>query len=128
LEAEFALLFATHTGYDALDQRIAKTQAKKDCPLLVLKYPELHLHNNPAELGARQRVRNRDVSFGPRSPDGVRTWDTFMTLAATTNKLGISFYRFIHDRIRQANQILPLDSLVFQTPQELNLGWSWPSC
>jgi hypothetical protein len=84
LAAEFDRLFATRTGYEALDQRIAKTRAKKDSLLLVLKHPELPLHNNPAELGARQRVRKRDVSFGPRTQDGVRAWDTFMTLAATT--------------------------------------------
>jgi hypothetical protein len=33
----------------------------------VLEHPELPLHNNPAELGARQRVRKRHISFGPRS-------------------------------------------------------------
>lgn len=55
------------TGYEALDQRIAKTKAKKDNLLRVLAHPEIPLHNNPAELGARQRVRKRDISFGPRS-------------------------------------------------------------
>jgi hypothetical protein len=108
-----------------LDQRIAKTQAKKDRLLLVLKHPELPLHNNPAELGARQRVRKRDVSFGPRTQDGVRTWDTFMSLAATTKKLGVSFYQYIHDRISEANQIPRLAALVEKAAQELNLGQSW---
>ena len=127
LEAEFDLLFATCTGYDELDKRIAMTQAKKESLLLVLKYPELPLHNNPAELGARQRVRKRNVSFGPRTSDGVRAWDTFMTLAATTKKLGVSFYLYVQDRIRQTNQIPPLDSLVSQSAKALNLGWSWPN-
>ena len=58
---------------------------KKDGLLLVLQHPGLPLHNNPAELGARQRKRKRDVRFGPRTQDGVRAWDTFMTLAETTN-------------------------------------------
>jgi hypothetical protein len=53
------------TNYKKLDQRIAKTQAKKESLLLVLKYPKLPLHNNMAKLRARQRVRKRDVSFGP---------------------------------------------------------------
>ena len=35
-------------------------------------------------LGARKRVRKRDVSFGPRTEDGKQAWDIFMTLAATT--------------------------------------------
>jgi len=127
LEALFETLFATQTGYDALDKRIAKTRAKKDNLLLVLKYPELPLHNNPAELAVRQRVRKRDVSFGPRTQDGVRAWDTFMTLAATAKKLGVSFYQYIHDRISGTNQIPPLASLVEKAAEELNLGWSWSS-
>jgi hypothetical protein len=127
LEAEFDRLFATHTGYNELDQRIAKSQAKKSNLLLVLKHPELPLHNNPAELGVRQRVRKRDVSFGPRTQDGVRAWDTFATLAATTKKLGVSFYQYIFDRISEAKQIAPLAHLVENAALQLNLGWSWAS-
>jgi len=99
LEAEFDGLFSTHTGYDDLDQRIRLTRAKKTSLLLVLKYSERPLHNNAAELGVRQRVRKRDVSFGPRTPEGVCAWDTFATLAETAKKLGVSFYRYLHDRI-----------------------------
>ena len=127
LEGEFDRLFATCTGYEELNQRIAKTRAKKGSLLLVLQHPELPLHNNPAELGVRQRVRKRDVSFGPRTPEGVRAWDTFMTLAATAKKLGVSFYQYIHDRIGKTHQIPPLADLVTQAAKELNLGWSWSS-
>jgi hypothetical protein len=125
LETEFDNLFSTHTGYDDLDQRITKTRANKASLLLVLKYPELPLHNNAAELGVRQRVRKRDVSFGPRTQDGVRAWDTFATLAATAKKLGVSFFRYLHDRISAENQIPPLADLVEKRAKELNLGWSW---
>jgi hypothetical protein len=127
LETEFDQLFSIHTGYDALDQRIAKTKAKKSSLLLVLKYPELPLHNNASELGVRQRVRKRDVSFGPRTEDGVRAWDTFATLAETAKKLGVSFYHYLHDRISADNQIPPLVHLVKKRAIELNLGWSFPS-
>ena len=125
LDAEFDNLFSTQTGYAELDQRIARTLAKKTNLLLVLKYPELLLHNNPAELAARQRVRKRDVSFGPRTPEGLRAWDTFMTLAETAKKLDISLYEYIQDRIRQTNQIPPFASLIQKTAQELKLGQSW---
>jgi len=79
-------VFVPTTGYRALDDRIAKTKEKKAALLLVLAHPEIPLHNNPAELGARQRVRKRDVSFGPRTAEGSKAWDTFMTLAATTSQ------------------------------------------
>jgi len=125
LETAFDRLFSTCTGYGALDARIAKTREKKTSLLMVLKYPEISLHNNPVELEARQRVRKRDVSFGPRTPDGVRAWDTFMSLVATTRKLGVSFYAYIHDRISKSNQIPGLASLIEARARELRLGASW---
>jgi hypothetical protein len=125
LETEFDRLFSTCTGFDALDARIAKTREKKKSLLMVLKHPEIPLHNNPAELDARQRVRKRDVSFGPRTQDGVKSWDTFMSLAATARKLGISFHQYIHDRISKANQIPSLASLIEARASELALGASW---
>ena len=125
LEGEFDRLFIANTGYEELDKRIAKTKAKKESLLLVLEYPELPLHNNPAELGARQRVRKRDVSFGPRTQAGVRAWDTFATLAATSKKLGISFYQYIYDRISGTNQIPLMADLVTKAAKDLNLGWSF---
>src|SRR6266571_2655430 len=52
LDGAFDALFSTVTGYNALDERIARTRAKKSCLLMVLAHPEIPLHNNPAELGA----------------------------------------------------------------------------
>lgn len=112
LEQEFDDLFNTITGYNDLDQRIAKTKAKKDRLLMVLKYPEIPLHNNPAELGARRRVRKRDVSFGPRTQDGSAAWDTFMTLVATAKKLGVSFYAYILDRIAEIRALPSLADII----------------
>jgi hypothetical protein len=125
LRAAFDTLFATRTGYVQLDRQIAKTQAKKTALLLVLDHPELPLHNNAAELAVRQRVRKRDVSFGPRSQAGKEAWDTFMTLAETTKKLGLSFYVYLRDRILATHTIPPLAELITQSAQELNLGASW---
>ncbi len=125
LAAAFDTVFATTTGYAALDDRIAKTRANKAALLLVLTHPEIPLHNNPAELGARQRVRKRDVSFGPRTTEGAQAWDTFMSLADTTRKLGISFYHYIHDRLRGEQQIPPLADVITERAADLNLGASW---
>jgi Transposase IS66 family len=125
LDGEFEALFATITGYDALDERIAKTQAKKGCLLMVLTPPEMPLHNNPAELGARARVRKRDVSFGPRTHEGAKAWDTFMTLAETATKLGVSFYHYIHDRVSGIYQIPALADIIEERAKTLNLGASW---
>ena len=125
LSQRFDDLFATKTDYADLDDRIAKTQAKKGALLMVLKHPEIPLHNNPAELAARQRVRKRDVSFGPRTEDGKQAWDTFLTLAATAKKLGVSFYHYVYDRVSQANQIPKLADLIAERAKQLGLGASW---
>ena len=77
LRAEFDRLFGQISGYQQLDERLALTLVKKESLLMVLSHPEILLHNNPAELGARQRVRKRDVSLQARTTKGIRAWDTF---------------------------------------------------
>ncbi len=125
LSAKFDLLFTTATHYQPLDATIAKTRDKKDFLLKVLCHPEIELHNNPAELGARARVRKRDVSFGPRTLEGARAWDTFMSLAETARKLGVSFYDYVHDRILGTNLIPRLDALLTERAATLRLSPSW---
>jgi len=125
LEEKFDTLFARVSGYDALDDRIQKTRAHKDELLMVLRHPEIPLHNNAAELAARRRVRKRDVSFGPRSELGKSCWDTFMTLSATAAKLGVNFYHYLKDRLSETGEIPPLAALIHERAAQLNLGASW---
>lgn len=127
LEHRFDELFGTPTGYEALDQRIEKTREKKTNLLAVLRHPEVPLHNNAAELGARARVRKRDVSFGPRTAEGVRAWDTGMTIVETAKKLGISVYEYIKDRVSGARQMPSLAEIIREKAQHLCLGASWES-
>jgi len=125
LENEFDKLFSTVTGYDALDQRIAKTRDKKPFMLMVLDHPEIPLHNNPAELAARTRVRKRVVSFGTRTEEGTKAWDTFMSLSATAKKLSINFYSYLYDRISGTSKIPNLAHIIASRAQELHLAASW---
>lgn len=125
IDNTFDTLFSTETGYYALDQRILKTKAKKHSMLIVLDHPEIPLHNNPAELGARKRVRKRVVSFGTRTNEGTKAWDTFMTLSATAKKLGVNFYHYLYDRISKNFQMTSLADLISHQAQQLALGASW---
>lgn len=125
LEAAFDQLFATESLWVDLQTCIDRTRANKEKLLRVLVHPELPLHNNPAELTARRRVRKRDVSFGPRSPTGMRAWDTFQGLVETTQKLGIRFWAYLQDRITQAGEIPPLAELIAARAAEQPLGASW---
>lgn len=114
LRVEFDALFATRTGYDALDQRIAKSQAKRDQLLTVLSEPAVPLHNNASELGARVSARRRDVSLHSRSPRGARAMDIFTTLVQTLKKLGLSAYAYLRDRLSRALQLPPLAHSLLQ--------------
>jgi hypothetical protein len=125
LSGVFDELFSTVTGYAALDQRIAKTKADKGQLLMVLRHPEIPLHNNPAELEARGRVRKRVVSYGPRSEKGAKAWDTFQTLLGTAKKLGVNFFHYLRDRIGGAHQIPSLAEIIQQRAKDLQLGASW---
>ncbi len=114
LDTAFDTLVATPTGYAALDERMAKTAAKKQALLRVLDKPYLVLTNNPAELGARRRVRKRDVSFGARSPSGVHAWDVFHTLIGTAHLLGVNVLHYLQDRFSGAYRLPALADLIRQ--------------
>ncbi len=75
-----------------------------------------------AKLGARRRVRKRDVSFGPRTADGDRAWDTFQTLAATAQQLNVSFYHYVADRITGRHAMPALAAVIAARAPALNLG------
>src|SRR5439155_22990881 len=121
----FTRLFGTVTGYAALDDRIAKTRSKQAALLLVLEHPEIPLHNNDMELGARRRVRKRDVSFGPRTDAGARAWDTFMTIAATAQKLGVNVFHYLRDRITKNMELPSLADLIAERAKIHDLSVSW---
>jgi len=99
LSTEFDKLFSVKTGYRALDDRIAKTNDKKSELLMALKHPEIPLHNNESELGARAQVRRRDVSLHTMTEEGTKANDTFLTIVQTAKKLGVSAYDYIYDRV-----------------------------
>ncbi len=122
LSDEFDQLFATITGYQYLDERIAKTKAKKEELLPVLDHPEIPLHNNQAELGARQQKPKQNISFGPRTEEGAKIWDTGLTLVATAYKLGVNIFDYICDRVSRTNQMPSLASLIEQKTADCQLG------
>jgi hypothetical protein len=77
-----------------------------------LKYPELPLHNNNSELGARAQARYRDISFQTKNIKGTESKDTFMTIVETAKKLGVNTYNYIFDRLNDLFKMPSLASLV----------------
>jgi uncharacterized protein YoxC len=118
LRLEFDELFSTRTGYAALDDRIAKTAAKKDELLTVLLRPSVPLHNNDSELQARVSARRRDVSLHSRSIRGARAMDIFTTLVQTSKLHGVSAYAYFRDRLRQTFDLPSLAAIINSSCQE----------
>ena len=120
LSTAFDELFSTQSGYQALDDRIAKSKAKKSELLLVLKYPELPLHNNASELAARVEKRKQDVSLQTITEEGTKSKDTFLTISETAKKLGVSSYEYIYDRVSKKFKMPSLASLIEAKTSENN--------
>jgi hypothetical protein len=112
LGKDFDVLFSSTTGYEALDERIAMTLAKKKALLLALTFPFLPLHNNPAELGARVQARIRDINLQTISDNGTKTKDTFATIVQTAKKLGVNIYDYIYDRVSKTFSMPSLASMI----------------
>jgi hypothetical protein len=112
LSAEFDQLFSTRTGYNDLDETILKTKAKKDELLLVLKYPEIPLHNNAAELAARVIARKRDVSLHTITEEGTKANDTFLSIIETCKKLSVNPFHYLFDRISKKFELPSLAEII----------------
>ena len=117
LSLAFAELFSSRTGYDELDARIAKTLAKKESLLLVLLFPFLPLHNNPAELGARVQARIRDINLQTVSINGTKSKDTFATIFETARKLGVNAFHYVYDRVSKQCKMQSLADMIHIQPR-----------
>lgn len=112
LEIKFDEIFNDKTGYQALDEKLTAIAKNKIQLLMVLKYPNIPLHNNESERGARAQVRKRDVSLHTITPEGTKALDTFLSLKETTKKCGANFFEYIHDRITKKGRIQRLGMII----------------
>ena len=117
LQRDFERLFTRRTGFLDLNEALRRIHEKREDLLLVLDYPEIPLHNNLSESDIREWAKKRKISAGTRSELGRRCRDTFVSLQKTCRKLGISFWQYLLDRIRELHEILPLSTLICQTAQ-----------
>ncbi len=112
LTEQFDSLFATRTGYDALDRRIEVTREKKKALLLVLHHTFLPLHNNGSELGARVQARIRDINLQTICENGTKSKDTFATIVQTARKLGVNIYQYFYDRVSKKYEMPSLADII----------------
>jgi len=112
LAQRFDEIFTQKTTWQTLNLALQRLHANKTELLLVLERPEIPLHNNLSENDIRDYVKRRKISATTRSEAGRQARDTFLSLKKTCQKLGISFWDYLYDRISQQHHILPLPILI----------------
>lgn len=112
LDEEFDELFTTSTNYPDLNERIEKIAKKKENLLTVLKYPEVPLHNNASENGARVQKRREDISLQTKSKAGTIAKDAMMSIVETCKKLNLNPRTLIRDRIQKINKFPKLADII----------------
>ena len=112
IEQDFDRWVTTGVDYLALRAVLGQLHRAREELLLILKYPWLPLHNNFSERQIREYVKRRKISGGTRSQLGRLCRDTFASLKKTCKLHGISFARYLRDRLSGAGKIPRLPDLV----------------
>jgi transposase IS66 family protein len=112
LRERFDTIFTQHTGFQTLNLALKRIHANKQELLLVLERPDIPLHNNLSENDIRDYVKKRKISATTRSEAGRAARDTFLSLKKTCQKLGLSFWHYLQDRLTRSNHLPPLPLLI----------------
>ena len=99
LGRRFDRIVTTRTGFVSLDRLLGRLHANRQELLCVLDRPEVPLHTNQSENDIRCQVMRRRISGGTRSEAGKQAKDAFLGLMKTCQKLGISFWHYLGDRL-----------------------------
>ncbi len=118
LENQFGQLCEPVEGFAALNQVLEKFQQQKSKMLLVLDRPITSMHNNHTEGQIREYAKRRKISGSTRSEKGRRARDTFTSLKKTCQKLGVSFWDYLLDRLKGQWNIPPLTEVLHQRMQQ----------
>lgn len=114
LKVRFDRIVAIRTGYDDLDKLLLRLSRRKAELLRVLERPEIPLNTNASENDLRSLVIKRKISGGTMSRDGLVARDTLLGLMKTCQKLGLSFWHYLGDRLGIGGQHVmpPLATLI----------------
>ena len=112
LKLRFDEVFSQKTCFQTLNLALQRLHQNKKELLLVLERPDIPLHNNLSENDIRDYVKKRKISATTRSDAGRDSRDTFLSLKKTCQKLGVSFWQYLLDRVGRLNAIPPLGELI----------------
>ena len=117
LSQKFDQMCEPVADFGALNHVLNDLKKKKDQLLVVLNRPNTSLHNNDSERDIREYVKRRKISAGTRSENGRTARDTFLSLKKTCQKLDISFWEYLKDRVKGSYLIPPISQTMVQKHQ-----------
>jgi len=123
LSKQFDQMCQHQEGFFALNAILDNIHKKKDKMLVVLKNPRASLHNNDSERDIRTFVKRRKISGTTKSEKGRKAKDTFISLKKTCEKLEISFWEYLKDRIHKTNKIPNLAKIIEQKINAQKQNW-----
>ena len=115
--ARFDAMFTQRTGFQSRNLALQRLHAHKAELLLVWERPEIPRHNNLSENDIRDYVKKRKISATTRSEAGRAARDTFLSWKKTCQKLGLSFWHYLQDRLTRTYLLPPLPALIRATAQ-----------
>lgn len=122
IEQDFNHWVTTPVDYPDLRFVLGKLHRAREELLLILEHPWLPLHNNLSERQIREYVKRRKISGGTRSALGRKCRDTFASLKKTCKLHGVSFSRYLKDRISGEGVIARLSDMVREKSARLLMG------
>nr|WP_313904166.1 transposase [Rhizobium laguerreae] len=108
LQARFDRIFSLRTGYGDLNKLLLRLGRRKAELLRVLERPETPLHTNASERDLRGLVIKRKISGGTVSRNGRQARDSMLGLMKTCQKLGLSFWHYLGDRLGSMTKFMLL--------------------
>ena len=118
----FHMLIQTRTSCEPLQEALSGLALIKEELLLVLKDPNLPLHNNLSESQIREYTKRRKISGGTRSNAGRQCRDTFASLKKTCRLYGLSFWDYLTDRLTGSGLFPRLANLIEKASRTLPCG------
>jgi hypothetical protein len=115
IEAQFDAMCQTKLQYYGLHLVLKRLFKNKKELLVVLRRPEIPLHNNLSESDIREYVKRRKISGSTRSEEGRRCRDTFASLKKTALKKGVGFWKYLIDRIAKKQEVPALDQVILDS-------------
>ena len=84
----------------------------KEKLLRVLDYPNIPLHNNDSEREYQRICQKGEYLGSTRSIAGRQARDTFTSLKNRCRELGLSFWKYLQDRVAGIGKIPQLSAII----------------